>query len=882
MTTRTIGSVVSRRLDRSLRRVIVLVALLVALLLACLAPAAVATAAEPVVVPAADRVDLTGRLEWCETSPERTIEEVLGGACRFGPMRTGGTAVGYSRRAYWLRLTLVAGWEPTEERWLVVGSRRLERVTYRVTDAAGRVTTVETGLAIAPSARPVLATDPVLPLRLGEGEQATIVARVLSATSINLATTLWRPRAHQEARGRLEFWEAAAVGGMLAAASFSLMIAFAGGVSQWSRRANLWFGLVLIAKAVFNAANAALLPGHLLPIDRPLDVRVQAVAMGTATVFFLLFLRHLVDSRRRWPRWEAILRLLIVAVVAETGWAILVDYPLGFQALNLSSAAVIFAAVVLFWQSRRAGFPAAGYLLVAFALNLVQLLHRVALAFAGQPFDDVLLLLYSWSYLLATPLIAIGIALHEEALRVAAEAARAEATARVEFLARVSHELRTPLDTILGNAQLLSRPSGAPLMREGLAIIRDSGRHLLRMIDDLLDHARGVAGRLAITPIAVDWPTFLATLELSGRTLAERRGNAFVLRTTGATPHFLGLDEGRLRQILDNLVGNAARHTDHGRIEVSCDVSTLAPDGRVVIGFVVTDTGEGIAAADLERIFLPFERSGHVDARRGGKGIGMGLTIARQLVEAMGGRLTVTSRPGEGAAFRFTVDAEAIDAAAPMPGEAPFSAVVGRGRTLLIVEDEVANRRVLVHFFRDSGFTVIEAASGRTAIEAAATVAAIDLIVTDQFMADGDGWAVLRDSAALYPETPVVLVSAAPPEPPTDFPRSLRFAAHFLKPLDHARLLGTVVELLGLSLEPEGTEVRASAAAPAFARPGEAELAELRTLVDDGRVGEVKRRADVLERSDPALAEFAEALRTAAARLDLEALAALLNDGSRS
>ena len=875
-----------------LRRGRSVVAILLLSIVSALAGAVGAVGAEPVTVEAAaavvagvDRLDLSDRLEICATAPERTMDDVLATGCDFRPARAEELTIGYSRRAHWLRLRLIGGSDRPEERWLVVGHRRLERVSLAVIGADGGVARAETGLAVPPALRPTAASDPILPLRLGAGERVTVVARVVSQTSINLATVLWRPQTHQAVRGRLEFWEAAAAGGLIAAAAFSLAIAAAAGVSQWSRRANLWFGLVLSTKAVFNVANAALIPVNALPIDWAYDVRVQAVAMGASTLCYLLFARHLVDSRRRWPRWDGGLWGLIAAMVAATAWASFVDYGRGFQVQIVLAAASVIAVVAVFERAWRAGFPAAGFLLAVSAVNLVPLLHRVALAFSGWSAGEGLQLFYSWSYVLTAPLIPIGITLHETALREAMEKARAEATARVEFLARVSHELRTPLDTILGNAQLLSRPSGAPLMREGLAIIHDSGRHLLRMIDDLLDHARGVAGRLAVTPVTVDWPGFLASVEQSGRTLAARGGNRFALAVGGASPAALRVDGGRLRQVLDNLLANAARHTRDGRIEVDCEVGPADARGRVVVAFTVADSGEGIAAADQERIFLPFERGGSTEARHGGKGIGMGLTIARQLVEAMGGHLTVASRPGAGATFRFTVEAAVVEDVVPATVEAaPASTALGRGRRVVVVDDADANRRVLAHFFADCGFAVIEAASGRRAVEAVAAAGTIDLVVTDQFMADGDGWSVLRRLATLRPEVPVILVSAAPPERPADFPAGLDFAAHFLKPLDHRRLVAVAAELLGVAVA-EGeaaVPVDEPAAASLPERPDAAVRAELQALVEEGRFGEVMRRAEATMRSQPQFAAFGEAVRAAARRLDLADLDRLLGESEES
>ena len=860
----------------SLLRAIAGIGLALLAALAVLAASGSVGAVDTIVAETDRSLDLSDRLEGCVTSAELTVAEVLAGACDFRPMTARDLAVGYSSEAHWVRTTLIGGATP-QDRWLVVGHRRLQSVTYAVVSSGGDVRVVETGLSVPPAVRPADTSDPVLPLHLAPGDRVTVVARVVSQTSINLTTTLWSPRAHGAAEGRLEFWEAAAFGGLLAAALFSLTIALIGRVSPWSRLTNLWFGLLLLTKAVFNIANAALLAQRLMPRDWSYDVRVQALAMGASIVLQLFFLRQFLRTDRNDPKAEAVLRSMIVAVTLLTAWAVGIAYMPATRWLATASVVALVVSVVLFARSWRAGVPAAGYLLAAYVINLLQMAFRVVHSVGGGFFDDRLLLFYSWSYLVTVPLIPLGIALREEAARLEAEKAKAEVTARIEFLARVSHELRSPLDAILGNAQLLARPSGAPLLQEGLGIIGDSARHLLRMIDDLLDHARGMAGRLTLAPRPVDWPAFLAALEHTGRVMAARGGNAFALEVTGASPPVLGLDDDRLRQVLDNLLTNAARHTRDGRIVVACEVGRPDAEGRVVVAFAVSDTGEGIAPADRERIFLPFERGGAA-SRSGGKGFGMGLTIARQLVEIMGGRLTVESRPNEGATFRFTVVSEPLGSRVPESVETAFaSPELGRGRSILIVDDGAASLLILVRLFREHGFDVHEATSGRAAIDVCRE-RAIDLVITDLFMADGDGWYVSRKLADLQPKTPVVVVSAAPIERPAEVAATVGFAAEFLRPLDHGRLLRTVADLLGLRIE---ASPPSSEAAPdeTVVAPTAAERAVLRDLAADGRLGEVIRRVEAMRRRDPGLSAFAEAIRRAAMRVDMAELERRLAEG---
>jgi len=830
-----------------------------------------------------DKIDLTGALEICESAADLDVAAVAAGACPFEPATPQRLARGFTDSAFWLRLSLANTGAAPVERLLQAGNRRLERVSFYENAPEGGWRRVDSGLAVPLAERPYVTPDPILPLRLEPGQTRTFLIRAASRTSINLTSTLWRNRIYDDARNRYELEHMAAFGGLLVAAMFSLLMAFANYSSPWSNRANLFLTAMLLCRALFNAANAGLLPIYALSSTQAYDLRVQAVSLGLCSIFYTLFILHFVDARKNHRFWHRALWATMVAVYVETVWAVAIDYRRAFQLLALSALVALAFSSALLFRAWRDKLPAAGYLLVSNSINLLAVGHRIALGFGGGFYNDALQFAYSWSFMLTAPLLPLGIALHERAMHRALIKAREENVARLEFLAQMSHELRTPLDTILGNAQLLSRPGTSPaLHKEGLAAIENSGRRLLRMIDDILDHARGLAGRLAFRPAPVDWQVFLRGVEMNAKILAARQGNAFVLRQEGPRLQKVLLDEGRVRQILDNLLVNAARHTRHGRIELLCQARRETGGYRLDLS--VTDSGEGVAPEDIERIFLPFERGGDKSARRGDKGLGMGLTISRQLAEMMGGRLSVSSAPGAGACFRLQIGTTAAEDA---PQTAAVSGVAAASRKkLLLVDDEDDNRRVLATLLRDGGFVVLEADSGRAAT-AALAANDVDLVITDQFMADGDGWTVLRATRRLRPDAAAVSISAAPLAPPAGM--DARFDLSFLKPLDHAALLQGVADLLGLDLlgsdllgldllglDLSGAEASPPPAPNALAtRPDAAAMAELRRLIANGQVSEIIAWAEARRRLQPGCAPFADEVGAAARDLDFTTLNAL-------
>lgn len=456
--------------------------------------------------------------------------------------------------------------------------------------------------------------------------------------------------------------------------------------------------------------------------------------------------------------------------------------------------------------------------------------------------------------------------------------ADAENAARVDFLARMSHELRTPLDTILGAAQLLSHPSARTRLDEDLADIRESGWRLLRMIDDILDHARGLAGRSMFTPEPVDWPSFLQSVARDARRSVAKNGNVFRLRIEDAAFARVTLDPTRLRQVLDNLVRNASRHTLNGEITLTCRCEPPREDRRLRLHFAVADTGEGIAPGDLERIFTPFER-GSSSARGDGDGRGLGLSVARQPVERMGGRPTVESEPGRGACFIFDVPTEpAVEVPSDENEDVTASTdAMGSDRTILLVEDDPQGRATTARLLRGYGFEVVEASSGREATDVCeAPACSIDLVLTDQTMIDGDGWSVLAAFAEKRPEIPVILVSAAPPNPPLELPQTVRFAACLIKPVDHAGLLDRIADRLDRRRCPPHDMPRATSPRT-NAAPAAVDLQPMRRLVETGQVSAIIDWADALATRRPELLDFASQVKTAAKRLDFATLAELAN-----
>ncbi|WP_437625970.1 AAA family ATPase [Sorangium sp. So ce1151] len=250
-----------------------------------------------------------------------------------------------------------------------------------------------------------------------------------------------------------------------------------------------------------------------------------------------------------------------------------------------------------------------------------------------------------------------------EAERQARKTAEAESRAKTEFLRNMSHELRTPLNAILGYAQILRRSPGLEgRQATGLDTIQQSGQHLLTLINDLLDLAKIEAGKIELYPEPIHLSSFLTVVADIIRVRAEQKRLYFSYEATPHLPQAVLADEKRLRQVLLNLLGNAIKFTDRGRVRFG--VQALSQDGATArLRFEVEDTGVGMTPEQPAKLFQPFGRVGDVRRRAG---TGLGLMISRQLVHLMGSEIHVESRPDEGSRFWFEVPLPVVELAAPL------------------------------------------------------------------------------------------------------------------------------------------------------------------------------------------------------------------------
>jgi len=465
--------------------------------------------------------------------------------------------------------------------------------------------------------------------------------------------------------------------------------------------------------------------------------------------------------------------------------------------------------------------------------------------------------------------------------------------AKSRYISAISHELRTPLNSILGYAQLMGEDASIPAHRQqAVSVIKRGGEHLLSLIEGTLDIAHIESGKLTLNPRPMHFASLMQDIASLFELEAQAKGLAFRYEEEGVLPAVVRADEKRVRQILINLLGNAIKFTTAGQVTFRIRYA------REMAMVDIQDTGPGLSAQEHERIFEPFTRANTPGATA--PGAGLGLTIAKMLTDLMGGELTVSGKLGVGSLFkvklflpevRMTVGAVGAlslsGSSADMPRSMTTPARYGYGgprRRVLVVDNEEADRELLVNLLQPLGFELRTAASGHDCLDLLASGYQPEVIFMDLAMPGIDGWETIRRLRVLGNQAQIAIVSANAFDKGLDNDVGIAGDDFIVKPVRHSELLDWLALHLNLTwLDAPAKAPLATPAPvaplPAMVLPGRAQLDALREVVSLGYYRGIMNQLDEIEAEHAPCVPFVAEMRALARQFQFETMSQQLNRG---
>ncbi|MGD2117205.1 MAG: ATP-binding protein [Chromatiales bacterium] len=555
--------------------------------------------------------------------------------------------------------------------------------------------------------------------------------------------------------------------------------------------------------------------------------------------------------------------------------------------------------------------PALTRFLISLSLATFVLLGILTLIYLQTPYDSlveqalsadilfkvfflllILLGIFTWLYVLSqesrkhalqesqqqTQLLEQEIAAHETTYRYLQEAKETAETAnqaKSRYLAGISHELRTPLNVILGYAQILENSDDIPgKHKDSLNLVRQNGEHLADLIEGLLEISKIEAGRLELQKDEVRLPVLLDQLADMFRLQANNKGLEFNYTRSEHLPEFISIDQKRLRQLLINLLSNAVKYTTRGEVNFTVQYR------HQIAKFIISDTGDGIATEDQQRIFEPFERIR--SATNLVTGTGLGLAIARLLAELMGGDITVTSAPGQGSIFTLTLALSQINKHTTT-GQSQYRQIIGyhgERKNIVVVDDEYQHRQLLKEFLGALDFNIHSLDSAESCLEFVQGDSDIDLFILDVSMPGLSGLQLCEKLRQDNNRKPVIMLSANTRNIQHDNYTSC-YQAYLSKPVQFNQLLDQIGDNLSLDwlyANDQAMPERSDANGDKPLAVSVQTLKELKSLAEIGFLSALKEKLSTIEQQKAMPPELLKKLNAQVASCNFPALIKSLDD----
>ncbi len=469
-------------------------------------------------------------------------------------------------------------------------------------------------------------------------------------------------------------------------------------------------------------------------------------------------------------------------------------------------------------------------------------------------------------------------------LKDAKERADSANHAKSEFLANMSHELRTPLNGILGYAQILqTQRNRSDKDRKSIQTIAQCGNHLLTLINDVLDISKIEARKLELNPKPFHFPSFVQGVVEICRIRAEQKNLPLVFESLDNLPPGIVADEKRLRQVLLNLIGNAVKFTENGSVTLRVGAHSHPEEPLMTqLHFSIEDTGMGIDADNLEKIFMPFEQTD--STKHVIEGTGLGLAISQQIVELMGSQIQVKSTLGVGSIFEFEITCplaeDWIQADLQQQGLGQLIGYEGKPRKILVVDDRWENRSVIVNLLEPLGFQLLEAHDGQDGLTKAQSFLP-DLIITDLLMPNLDGYGLLKQIRGLPEFKSVPVIASSAHVSGLDRQESIEagFNSFLPKPVHVQELTEQLQKGLQLKWKYELNSETVSTQTDGETEmivPSSGELILLYEAAEKGYISDIRTEVDRLKQISPDYTQFADKLLELVDEFDDEAIVKLV------
>ncbi|MFT7246571.1 MAG: signal transduction histidine kinase/CheY-like chemotaxis protein [Candidatus Azotimanducaceae bacterium] len=680
--------------------------------------------------------------------------------------------------AYWFKLTLTNSDQNPHEKLLVLGYPSHHLLDFYDVNSDDDIRSMRRDAYFPLNEVDIQHRLPIYSVAVKSGETKTVYLRISSPT-IRTNMEVWNVKDFIQHDQVSEWWLLVFLGVILAAFIYSVVIA-AATPSALNISLALMTMMMLCTQFTLHG-HAYQILGNAGGTFNLAWLFIQCCTCASVALFSYYFLNGAHMARGiRYAIFALITGYLLAGIIS------LVDYRIGLlaaQPLLISGPVFLMAAAI--HQLLRKDRNAIIYLAAWLPIMLLALF--IALIGFGLFGYETLgpALVSAW---IPTTIIVFVFCV---IFRTRAE--YQESTGKSTFLAILSHEVRTPLTGILGTVSLLEQSPLNARQRNLVDNLRNSGNALVTLLDDVLQLSRYEAGKVSELSLAAADPTELTrSMVALMAARSESKGVAIDFKPFSDLPSAVILDEPRLRQILLNLISNAVKFSDAGQIDVELS-ATQASDGYVSLKFLVKDEGIGIPADKLPTLFEPYER---IDGAKR-EGTGLGLFISQQLVELMGGSISVTSEPGHGSCFSFEIYAEIADASALAPKlDDAISPVVAEGQHLLLVDDVAINRDVISELLRNTGFSVTTAENGTEAL-ALVEDRQFDALLLDVYMPGMSGLEVAQQERARHFTGPIIgLTATTDPKVVTECLAS-GMNQVFRKPVDISALTACIVDLIG-------------------------------------------------------------------------------------